>query len=100
MDGTPRDEDDDGDFLNPQKGKNIWGLLAVLRMFFVQGSVSSRPNSEAFQKYGFLQRALDLAFGTKWESPIRAEVRNWIFIVTTVLTYLSGSLHMCRYDSR
>ena len=74
-DGTSGDEEDDGDFMNPQKGKNIWGLLAVVRMFFVQGSVSSRPNSESFQKNGFLQRGLDLAFNTKWESPIRAEVR-------------------------
>ncbi|KAI9690131.1 MAG: hypothetical protein M1822_009092 [Bathelium mastoideum] len=72
-DGTPRDGDDDGNFENPQSGKNIWGLLAVIRMFFVQGSVSSRPNSETFQKNGFLQRALDLSFSTRWEGPIRAE---------------------------
>lgn len=75
-DGTSRDEDDDGDFGNPQKGKNIWGLLTVLRMFFIQGSVSARPNSESFQKNGLLQRALDLAFSSKWESPIRAEARQ------------------------
>ncbi|KAF2229703.1 hypothetical protein EV356DRAFT_374176 [Viridothelium virens] len=73
-DGTLRDGDgEDNDFENPQKGKNIWGLLAIIRMFFIQGSVSSRPNSETFQKHGFLQRALDLAFSSRWEGPIRAE---------------------------
>ncbi|KAI9709144.1 MAG: hypothetical protein M1820_003591 [Bogoriella megaspora] len=73
-DGSQVDDGDDaGPFENPQKAKNIWGMLAVLRMFFVQGSVSTRPNAEAFQKHAFLQRALDLAFNTRWEGPIRAE---------------------------
>jgi intracellular protein transport protein USO1 len=76
-DGSDQEEDgDEGPFENPQAGKNIWGLLAVIRMFFVQGSVSARPNAESFQKFGFLQRALELAFNLRWESPIRAEVRG------------------------
>ena len=98
-DGTPRDRHEDGDFENPQKGKNIWGLLTVVRMFFVQGSVSSRPNSDSFQKHGFLQRALDLAFSTKWEGPIRAEVRPFYLVqMLKPAKCLSGTSHLCGYD--
>ncbi|KAF2458764.1 p115 like vesicle tethering protein [Lineolata rhizophorae] len=65
-------EDEDG-WESPEKGKNIWGLLAVLRMFLVTGSVGTAPNQNAFAKSGLLQQVLDIAFSSDSAIPIRAE---------------------------
>ena len=62
------------DWTSPQSEKNVWGLLAILRMFLVKGSTSTMPNQNAFEKHGLIQRALSLAFDSSTSVPIRVEV--------------------------
>jgi hypothetical protein len=69
------DEQGDGDeFPNPQRDKNLWGLLAVIRLFLVSGSVGTHLNQKIFVRHGLLQQILDLPFREATEVPIRAEV--------------------------
>lgn len=72
-----RDEDgeDDfgGSFANKNKDKNIWGALAVLRMFLVRGSMGTQANQFAFHKHKLLQIILQLSFDASVGAPIRAE---------------------------
>lgn len=64
----------DGDIWpSPQRDKNIWGILAVIRFFLVDGSVSTQPNQVAFSKHGLLQQVLNLAFSGSIELSVRAE---------------------------
>lgn len=64
----------DGDvWPSPQRDKNIWGILAVIRFFLVDGSVSTQPNQVAFNKHGLLQQVLNLAFSRSTELSVKAE---------------------------
>jgi hypothetical protein len=58
---------------NTQRDKNIWGLLAVIRLFLVSGSVGTNINQKTFEKHGLLQQVLDITFKDFTEAPIRAE---------------------------
>ena len=65
---------------SPQKDKNIWGFLAILRLFLVGGSVGTVANQNSFYKHGILQKILDLAFDAATAAPIKAEVRGTLFL--------------------
>ena len=67
---------DDNEWESPQKDKNIWGILAILRLFLIKGSVGTLANQNSFYKYGILQKILDLAFETATAASIKAEVRG------------------------
>lgn len=71
---TSAEEEDD--WVSPQADKNIWGLLAILRMFLVKGSTSTLPNQNAFHKHGLLQQALNMAFDPNSAVPIKVEALN------------------------
>ena len=67
-------EDDFGDIGPSQnKEKNIWGILAVLRMFLVRGSIGTQANQFAFVKHRILDIVMQLAFDATVSAPIRAE---------------------------
>ena len=70
----PKAATEEDEWTSPQKDKNIWGLLAILRMFLVKGSTSTLPNQNAFQKHGLLQQALNIAFDKSTTVPIKEEV--------------------------
>ncbi|KAF2674337.1 hypothetical protein BT63DRAFT_444927 [Microthyrium microscopicum] len=61
------------EFPNPQRDRNVWGLLAVIRLFLVSGSVGTNINQRSFQQSGILQQVLDLAFRDATDAPIRSE---------------------------
>jgi len=64
----------DGDtWSSPQRDKNIWGILAVIRFFLADGSVSTQANQTAFHKHGLLQQVLNLAFSHSTEVSVRVE---------------------------
>lgn len=69
-------DDEEDDWVSPQSEKNIWGLLAILRMFLVQGSTSVKTNQTAFVKHGLLQQILDMGFDPTTAMPIRVESLN------------------------
>lgn len=59
---------------NPTREKNLWGLLAVLKMFLIPGNIGTSANQAAFEKQGVLQQVLNIGFDTTIAPRIRAEV--------------------------
>jgi predicted nucleic acid-binding Zn-ribbon protein len=70
---NPEEEDD---WTSPQSDKNIWGLLAIMRMFLVKGSAGTPQNQTAFQKHGLLRQLLNIAFDSTTVMPIQIEALN------------------------
>jgi hypothetical protein len=70
---NPEEEDD---WTSPQSDKNIWGLLAIMRMFLVKGSAGTPQNQTAFQKHGLLRQLLNIAFDPATVMPIKIEALN------------------------
>ena len=62
------------EWAKPQRDKNVWGLLAVLRLFLIKGSVGTQANQVSFWKSGVLTQILDIAFHDSFDVTIRAEV--------------------------
>ena len=62
------------EWARPQRDKNVWGLLAVLRLFLVTGSIGTQANQLSFWQSGVLTQVLDIAFRESFDIPIRAEV--------------------------
>ena len=62
------------DWAKPQRDKNVWGLLAVLRLFLTKGSLGTQANQASFWQSGVLAQVLDIAFRQSFDVPIRAEV--------------------------
>ncbi len=56
-----------------QRNRNIYALLAVIRLFLVSGAVGTQQNQDAFLKDQVLQNALQLAFSRTSELPIKSE---------------------------
>ena len=57
-----------------QRNRNIYALLAVIRLFLVTSAVGTNQNQSAFWQHGLLYHALQLAFSRSVEVQIRAEV--------------------------
>ncbi|KAF2149239.1 hypothetical protein K461DRAFT_260579 [Myriangium duriaei CBS 260.36] len=65
-------DQEENDFSRINREKNVWGLLAVLRLFLEKGELGTKTNQDAFWKSGILQLVLDLAFNAKAPMPIRS----------------------------
>ena len=63
------------DWATPQRDKNLWGLLAVIRLFLVKGSVGTQANQNSLWQSGVLVQVLEIAFHQSIDMMIRAEVR-------------------------
>ena len=61
------------EWVRPQRDKNVWGLLAVLRLFLVKGSVGTQANQNSFWQSGVLTQVLNIAFRESFDVTIRAE---------------------------
>lgn len=73
---TRSSPEDDDDWTSPQSDKNIWGLLAIMRMFLVKGSAGSPQNQNMFQQHGLLRQLLNIAFDPATAMPIKVEALN------------------------
>lgn len=62
-----------------QRDKNVWGLLAVLQLFLIKGSVGTQANQFSFWQNGVLTQVLEIAFHRSIDLSIRAEVSTSIF---------------------
>ena len=69
-------QDGVADWAVPQRDKNLWGLLAVIRLFLVKGSVGTQANQNSFWQSGVLVQVLEIAFHNSIDITIRAEVRK------------------------
>lgn len=56
-----------------QRDKNVWGLLAVLRLFLSKGSVGTQANQMSFWQNGVLDQVLEIGFREGFDVHIRAE---------------------------
>ncbi|KAI9783958.1 MAG: hypothetical protein M1839_002903 [Geoglossum umbratile] len=56
-----------------QRDKNLWGLLAVVRLFLVRGGLGTQVNQNAFWQNGVLLQVLHLAFHKSTDMAVRAE---------------------------
>jgi hypothetical protein len=70
QDGVP-------EWARSQRDKNLWGLLAVVRLFLVRGGLGTQVNQNAFWQNGVLLQVLHLAFHRSTEMAVRAEVRHF-----------------------
>ncbi|KAF2706141.1 hypothetical protein K504DRAFT_459464 [Pleomassaria siparia CBS 279.74] len=68
--------EEEDDWVSPTSDKNVWGLLAILRMFLVKGSTSTLPNQNTFIKHGLLQQVLNMAFDPPTAIPVKVEALN------------------------
>lgn len=68
--------EDEDDWVSPQSDKNIWGLLAIMRMFLVKGSAGTLQNQNVFQQQGLLRQLLTIAFDPATAMPIKIEALN------------------------
>ena len=57
----------------PQRDKNLWGFLSVIRLFLIGGSVGTHMNQSAFWQNGVVSQVLEIAFHPTLPAPIRAE---------------------------
>lgn len=62
------------DWARSQRDKNVWGLLAVIRLFLVKGSIGTQANQISFWQTGVLVQILEIAFHKSMDVDIRAEV--------------------------
>ena len=67
-------EDGVAEWAIPQRDKNMWGLLSILRLFLVKGSVGTQANQVSFWQNGVLSQVLEFGFRDAFDVLIRAEV--------------------------
>lgn len=93
---------DEEPWSSPQKDKNIWGLLSIIRLFLSEGSLGTQDNQGAFFKNGLLQQVLELVFSEAVDGPIKAEVHyipcniaqliaNWLQALYTCADMVRGN---------
>ncbi|XMA16920.1 hypothetical protein WAI453_009711 [Rhynchosporium graminicola] len=71
--GKVSGEDDIAEWAKTQRNRNIYALLAVLRLFLVTGGVGTQTNQASFWQHGVLDQVLHLAFSRSTEMQIKAE---------------------------
>ncbi|KAI9792373.1 MAG: hypothetical protein M1833_001105 [Piccolia ochrophora] len=74
-DAVRAQESGDGvaEWAKPQRDKNMWGVLAVLRLFLVHGGLGTQANQTSFWQSGVPMQVLHLAFSAATEMAVRAE---------------------------
>lgn len=67
------DEREIAPWAEEQRNRNVYALLAVVRLFLVGGAVGTPQNQAAFWQHGLLFHALQLAFNYDADTTIKAE---------------------------
>jgi hypothetical protein len=94
---------DVAEWAKAQKNRNIYALLAVLRLFLVPGGVGTQANQASFWQHGVLGQVLSLAFSRSTEMQIKAEVgaqKPPRVNFNTVYSLALGLDHLCGFDTR
>lgn len=68
-------EEELAEWAEVQRNRNIYALLAVLRLFLVKGGAGTQANQASFWQHGVLKSVLQLAFNRSTEIQIKSEVR-------------------------
>ena len=97
------DQDSEGEvaeWAKSQRNRNIYALLAVLRLFLVTGGVGTQANQSSFWQHGVLTHVLQLAFSRSTEMQIKAEVWPCRSMSCQLLTTTLGFDDLCRFNTR
>ncbi|KAK3315248.1 p115 like vesicle tethering protein [Apodospora peruviana] len=70
---VPEDGQEIAQWAEAQRNRNIYALLAVIRLFLVSGAVGTPQNQLAFLNDRVLENTLQLAFAHNFELPIKSE---------------------------
>lgn len=74
-DAPSKDEDGElAEWAEVQRNRNIYALLAVLRLFLVRGGTGAQANQASFWQHRVLHKVLDIAFDRSADVQIRSEV--------------------------
>ena len=75
-DATSKDEEDGelAEWAEVQRNRNIYALLAVLRLFLVKGGTGTQANQNSFWQHRVLRKVLDMAFDHSTDVQIKSEV--------------------------
>jgi hypothetical protein len=73
---TRASAEEEDEWVSPQSDKNVWGLLAIMRMFLVKGSAGTLQNQNVFQQHGLVRQLLNIAFDPATAMPIKVEALN------------------------
>ena len=86
-----------------QKNRNIYALLAVIRLFLITGGAKTEANQASFWQHGILVQVLQLAFSRSTEMQIKAEVCK-LNVPTSKAVHFDdlvlGFDNLCRLDPR
>src|SRR6266536_753344 len=72
--GDQGTEEEVAEWAKAQKNRNIYALLAVIRLFLITGGAKTEANQASFWQHGILVQVLQLAFSRSTEMQIKAEV--------------------------
>ena len=72
------------EWVKVQRNRNLYALLAVLRLCLVTGGVGTQANQASFWQHGILGQALQLAFSRSTEMQIKAEVCTNSYLVSAL----------------
>ncbi|KFZ06858.1 hypothetical protein V501_07032 [Pseudogymnoascus sp. VKM F-4519 (FW-2642)] len=70
---TEEQEEAVAEWAQVQRNRNIYALLAVLRLFLVRGAAGTPANQASFWQHGVLKSVLQLAFDHSTEMRIKSE---------------------------
>ncbi|KAM0149946.1 hypothetical protein ACHAQE_009168 [Botrytis cinerea] len=71
--GAEDEAEEVAEWAKVQRNRNIYALLAVLRLFLIAGGVGTQANQASFAQHGILNQVLQLAFSRSTEVQIKAE---------------------------
>ncbi|KAF7890922.1 uncharacterized protein EAF01_010731 [Botrytis porri] len=71
--GAENEAEEVAEWAKVQRNRNIYALLAVLRLFLITGGVGTQANQVSFAQHGILNQVLQLAFSRSTEGQIKAE---------------------------
>ncbi|KAF5870366.1 putative intracellular protein transport protein [Botrytis fragariae] len=71
--GADNEAEEVAEWAKVQRNRNIYALLAVLRLFLITGGVGTQANQVSFAQHGILNQVLQLAFSRSTEVQIKAE---------------------------
>jgi hypothetical protein len=62
----------------PQRDRNLWGLLSLIRLFVSGGISRTSVNQNSFWQHGVVTNILEIAFHPHMEAAIKAEVSSTV----------------------
>jgi intracellular protein transport protein USO1 len=73
---TKQVEDNIPEWSSARRDKNLWGLLAIIQLFLVRGSINTSVNQIAFWQNGVVEQVLHIALSQGSNANITAKVRR------------------------